>query len=95
MKIMCDTNVILDVMLEREPFVEASASVLQLCENKNIEGYTTASCITDIFYIVRKYLHSTDKAYYAVEKVLEIVKVCDVKTQHVQKALQTRDFKNV
>ena len=92
MKIMCDTNVILDVMLEREPFVEASASVLQLCENKSIEGYTTASCITDIFYIVRKYLHSTDKAYYAVEKVLEIVKVCDVKAQHVQKALQTRAY---
>lgn len=92
MKIMCDTNVILDVMLEREPFVEASASVLQLCENKSIEGYTPASCITDIFYIVRKYLHSTDKAYYAVEKVLEIVKVCDVKAQHVQKALQTRVY---
>ncbi len=30
MKIMCDTNVILDVLLEREPFVEDSYKILKL-----------------------------------------------------------------
>ena len=36
MKIMCDTNVIIDVLLEREPFVENSCSVLSLCERHKI-----------------------------------------------------------
>lgn len=78
MKVMCDTNVILDVLLDQEPFADASAKVLSLFESRLLEGYTTASCITDIFYIVRKHLHSSDSAYDAVNKILEILKVCDV-----------------
>lgn len=72
MKIMCDTNVIIDVLLEREPFVEASYMVLSLCEEHRIEGFVSASSVTDIYYLVRKYTHSTELAYKAVGKLLEI-----------------------
>ena len=54
MRILCDTNIILDVLLDREPFVEASAEVLKRCEIGIIEGFTTPTCITDIFYLVHK-----------------------------------------
>lgn len=76
MKIMCDTNVIIDVLLEREPFVEDSYKILKLCEEHKIDGFVSASSVTDIFYLVRKYTHSTEQAYKAVGKLLEIVKVC-------------------
>ena len=36
---MCDTNVIIDVLLEREPFVEDSYQVLRLCEEHKIDGF--------------------------------------------------------
>jgi len=39
MKIMCDTNVIIDVLLEREPFIEDSYKVLKLCEEHKIDGF--------------------------------------------------------
>ena len=96
MKIMCDTNIIIDVLLDQEPFAETSAKVLRLCENGKIAGYTTASCITDIFYIVRKHLHNTERAYNAVEKVLEIVKVCDVTGKDVHEAFERKatDFED-
>ena len=87
MKILCDTNVILDVLLEREPFVKASEEVLRLCEKRTINGFTTASCITDIFYIVHKYLHSTVHSYQAIEKLLEIIDICDVTKNDVREAL--------
>ena len=76
MKIMCDTNVIIDVLLEREPFVEDSYKVLKLCEEHKIDGFVSVSSVTDIYYLVRKYTHSTDMAYKAVGKLLEIAKVC-------------------
>ena len=41
MKIMCDTNIILDVLLEREPFVEDSYKVLSLCEKHLIDGFVS------------------------------------------------------
>ena len=96
MKIMCDTNVIIDVLLEREPFVEDSSTVLSLCEEHKIDGFVSASSITDIYYLVRKYTHSTDLAYKAVGKLLEIVKVCSVTNNDVLTAFQRRakDFED-
>ena len=83
MKIMCDTNVIIDVLLEREPFVEESYRILELCEGHKIDGFVSASSVTDIYYLVRKYTHSTEMAYKAVGKLLEIVKVCSVTNNDV------------
>ena len=71
---MIDTNVILDVLLERENFVEESYKILSMCEEHRINGSVSASSVTDIFYLVRKYTHSTELAYNAVGKLLEIVK---------------------
>ena len=51
MKIMCDTNVIIDVLLEREPFVENSCSVLSLCERHKIDGFVPASSLTFILAV--------------------------------------------
>ena len=96
MKVMIDTNVILDVLLERENFVEESYKILSMCEEHHINGFVSASSVTDIFYLVRKYTHSTELAYNAVGKLLEIVKVCDVTNNDVLTAFQKRakDFED-
>ncbi len=96
MKIMCDTNIILDVLLEREPFAEDSCRVLGLCEERKIDGYVSASSVTDIYYLVRKYTHSSELAYHAVGKLLEIVKVCGVTHQDVLMVFQrkAKDFED-
>ena len=96
MKIMCDTNVIIDVLLEREPFEEDSYKILSLCEEHRLNGFVSASSITDIFYLVRKYTHSTQLAYKAIGKLLEIVKVCSVTNNDVLTAFQkkAKDFED-
>ncbi len=96
MKIMCDTNVIIDVLLDREPFVEDSYKVLNLCEEHRLDGFVSASSITDIFYLVRKYTHSTELAYKAIGKLLEIVRVCSVTNNDVLTAFQkkAKDFED-
>ncbi len=96
MKIMIDTNIFLDVLLNREPFVDASARLLDLCEDKNVMGYVPASCITDIFYIVKKYTHSNDQAYFAIGKVMDIASICSVTVDEVLAAYQSKskDFED-
>lgn len=93
---MCDTNIFLDVLLEREPFVNDSAQVLSLCEEHKLDGFITASCITDIFYLVHKYTHSNESAYETIGKILEIVKVCSVTNNDVLMAYQrkAKDFED-
>ncbi len=96
MRIMCDTNIIIDVLLEREPFIKDSYRVLSLCEEHKIDGFVSASSVTDIYYLVRKYTHSTELAYKAVGKLLEIVKVCSVTNNDVLTAFQkkAKDFED-
>lgn len=95
-RIMIDTNIFLDVMLEREGLCDGSAALLQLCEDRLVTGFVSASCVTDIFYIVRKHLHSTDAAYLAIGKVLDIASVCDVTNSDVLLAFEkrSRDFED-
>lgn len=88
MRLMLDSNVFLDVLLERELFVEDSCDVLSLCEDHKVDGFVSASAITDIFYIVRKYTHNMEIAYKAIGKVLDIVKVADVTNGDVLEAYQ-------
>jgi len=93
---MCDTNIIMDMLLEREPFADDSCTILALCEERRIDGFVSASSVTDIYYLVRKHTHSTDLAYKAVGKLLEIVKVCSVTNNDVLTAFQkkARDFED-
>ena len=53
MQALIDTNVVLDVLLNRAPFAQNSADVLRLASGE-IREYVSASAITDIYYIARK-----------------------------------------
>lgn len=54
MKVLLDTNIIVDDALEREPFWEASEQVLLLVEQRQVEGYVSASSFGDLYYIIRR-----------------------------------------
>lgn len=96
MRILIDTNIILDVLLERKPFFDCSYKILSLCEKHKLEGFITAAQITDIFYIVRKHTKNIDIAYTAIEKLLEIVKIGSVGNREVLLAFQkkAKDFED-
>jgi predicted nucleic acid-binding protein len=53
-KILLDTNIIVDVALERQPYFGDSETVLSLAEQGQIEGYISASTFSDLYYIIRK-----------------------------------------
>ncbi len=93
---MIDTNVFLDVLTRREPFFSHSRGVLQLCESKRVQGFLSASSVTDIFYLVHRMLHSTELAYQALGSVLDIVKVLTVTNDDVLNAYIARaaDFED-
>lgn len=96
MRLMIDTNIFLDVLAEREPFYQNSKAVLDLCEKKKVQGFLSASSVTDIFYLIRRQLHSVELAYKAIGSVLDIVKVLTVTNDNVLDAYLQRanDFED-
>lgn len=54
MKILIDTNIILDLIQSREPFSENAQKIINSCVKKENEGYISAHSLSDIFFILRK-----------------------------------------
>ena len=54
MNVLFDTNVIFDVLLEREPFIDAASKLFALVDNGRIKGSVCATTVTTIFYITAK-----------------------------------------
>ena len=94
--ILIDTNIFLDVFLQRDPFFEKSRAILELCEEQKVLGFLTASSITDIFYILRKGLHDSASAYDCLGAVLDIAKIIPVTEENILDAYKTKasDFED-
>lgn len=56
MKVLFDTNVVLDVLLEREPHMLPAAQLFALVDNRRIHGFICATTATTIYYIAAKKL---------------------------------------
>lgn len=56
MKLLIDANILLDVLQNREPFVEASSVIWKLCETEKAEGYVSALTFANLVYVMRKQL---------------------------------------
>ncbi len=54
MKVLFDTNVVLDVLLAREPHVAVATHLLNLVDTREIEGAICATTVTTIHYLATK-----------------------------------------
>jgi len=54
MKILLDTNVIMDALQERQPFDVEAKEILLRAQNGEFACYFTANAATDIFYLYSK-----------------------------------------
>ncbi len=96
MRLMVDTNIVLDVLLRREGFYNPSRAVLSLCEERKVQGFVSASAVTDIFYLTRKALGNLEDTYKVISSLLNIVKVLTFTNEDVINAFQqkAKDFED-
>ncbi len=92
-RIFIDTNIILDVLLEREPFFKGSGEIWRLVEEKEIAGFVSLNSLTDIFYISRKYIGS-EKARSLVGKLLYVFDSVPL-TKAIMKQALSLDIKDL
>ena len=88
MTVLIDTNVILDVLLKREHFMWKSSEVLLLSEKKFIDGYVTASAITDIFYITNKTYNDKQKSMGLLKELLKTISIATVSGEEIYRAIE-------
>ncbi|GAB4217945.1 MAG: PIN domain-containing protein [Synechococcales cyanobacterium] len=86
MRVLIDTNIVLDFLQEREPFAENAARLFERIDVGEIEGFIAATTITNIYYIVRRAAGRT-VAQDAVTQVLSDLNICTVDLEVLEQAL--------
>jgi predicted nucleic acid-binding protein len=86
MKVLLDTNIVIDYALERQPFWQNSEQIFLFLQQGRFVGYISASTVSDLYYIIRKQRgHS-----WTLNFLERLVKFCPVAT--VDRAVITAAF---
>lgn len=86
MRALLDTDVLLDLFLDRESFAETAAALWEANERGDFEGYISAITPINLFYITRK-LKDLPTARQAVAELVATLRICSVDQETLQSAL--------
>ncbi len=86
MKVLLDTDVNLDFILQRQPFYTEAKEVFIRLVKGNFEGYVCGITPLNIFYIARKEF-GNDKTRLEISKLLQLIKISNINQQILQDGL--------
>jgi predicted nucleic acid-binding protein len=88
MKILIDTNVILDALMNRAPWAKAAQGVMLAIAEEKAVGCITASTFTDIYYLLRKHLNDRERTKRTLRGLLSVISVLDVNGKDCEEAFE-------
>ena len=92
MDLLIDTNVIINVLTDREDTYKSECEpILQLCNHNLVRGFIAFHCLPTIWYVLRNY-HNRDETRTLIRFVCGIVTVVSASHSQVLEAVENRDF---
>jgi predicted nucleic acid-binding protein len=88
LSVIVDTNVVLDVLLEREPFVSAAVDLFCLVENSRIDAFLCATTITTMDYLLTRSLPAS-RARDALWRLIGLFSIAAVDRKVIEGALRS------
>ena len=86
MRVLIDTNIILDVILNRAEHSRLARLLVRKHEAKLFQGFVSASAITDIYFLVEKE-RKHEFALLAIKKIVRMLTVIPVDLEIIKAAL--------
>jgi predicted nucleic acid-binding protein len=95
LRAIVDTNVVLDVLLDREPFVQPAVEVFRLAEESRIVAFICATTVKTIDYLLVKSLQKP-KARDALHRLISLFEIATVNRPVIERALVSKilDFED-
>ncbi len=87
-----DTDVIIDFIIDRQPFSREAAKVFTLIDHKKVKGYTSALCYSNLYYVLSKYAPHK-KVITMLNGLSELVGILKVDDDIIKASLAS-DFKD-
>lgn len=95
MKALFDTNIILDVLLDRKPFADHASFLMSKVELSEINGFLCATTVTTVYYLLSKYLDKKT-AMISINSIMALFEVASVNRIVIESALKSKftDFED-
>ena len=91
MKVLFDTNIVLDLLLKRDPFYKNAHTLISKVETGEISGYLCATTITTVHYFVAK-KQGKKSAMHAINSLLKLFEVANVTRAVLIDAIEVNDY---
>jgi len=87
MKLLIDTNIIIDILEQRASFFPESYRIIQLGLEDKLEVFMSAGAVTDVYYIISRSLHDPNKAREKIFALTSLVNICNTTSDDISAAL--------
>jgi predicted nucleic acid-binding protein len=87
LKVIIDSNVIIDILQHREPYFQNSYRAILLGLQEKLETLLSASAVADIYFIISRNISDTKKVQDKINAINILIKICDTTSEDVNTAL--------
>lgn len=94
MKILIDTNILIDYLVKREPFYNNSKEIIIKCGKKEIDGFIAAHSVMNAFYILRN-TYSSEERRKILLKLCKAITIIGIDEIKIKNSLMNADFKDI
>jgi len=91
MVILVDTNILVDVLMEREPYRKEAEEILTKCASRKVIGYLAAHSVTNLFYILRKAYNQEERRTF-IKDLCSIFRISDLTAKKILAAAENEKF---
>lgn len=93
--ILIDSDVLIDVLIDRTEFLKSSKAIIDLCEQKKIQGYITPVILSNTYFIINK-KYKGEKIVFIFLKLLNFLEIASIDKMVILKALNSnfKDFED-
>ena len=87
-RVLFDSDVLIDVLAQRQPFFLASIQALNIVKRSQVQGYVSGHAVTNIFYILRRQIGS-QVARELLSRLLQGIQVASITDEVIRFALES------
>ena len=92
-KVFVDTDVILDLLMKREPFQKAAVDLFRQFELKSIKGYTSPLVIANLHYLLSK-IYNKNKSIELLTELLKIIEITKIDGETIKLVFEEKKIKD-
>ena len=92
--LLIDTNIVLDWLLERQPFADNAERIMEYCISGNVRGYLAGHSLLNIFYITRKEKSVEDRKEILL-MLCNWFEIIDIDREMIVMALQNEKWQDL